>query len=268
MHAVFVTGAGISAPSGLGTYRGQDGLWTLHPELEAKSNADYYQYNWREMHQQWAEFRDKALAASPNIAHHSLARFQLWAYENGHRVSVVTQNVDDLHNKAVEALDADDRIKEYLLEQIYEIHGNTLQVTCMNNRRDPSLCDDDAVWRFEPGRENEVCSSCQGPLRSNVVLFGEYRPPRVMGKVFVALEKATDFVAVGTTGIIFPVNTFAGQVRERGGRTVLVNYEKWRPSNFFHRIILGDCTKTLPPLLKEMEGAADGEATGFEHQGG
>jgi len=199
-NIVILTGAGISAESGLATFRGADGLWEGHrvedvctPEALARDPGlvlDFY------------DLRRRALATvQPNAAHHALARLdRLWPGE----LLIVTQNVDDLHERAG-------------AKRLIHMHGELRSALCR-------ACG--ARSRFEGAMiEGPACPSCgaKGALRPDIVFFGEI--PYRMDEIQDALEQADLFVSIGTSGTVYPAAGFVQLANAAGADTLELNLE-------------------------------------------
>ena len=199
-NIVVLTGAGISAESGLATFRGPDGLWEGHrvedvctPEALARDPQlvlDFY------------DQRRRALAdVRPNAAHAALARLDhLWPGE----LLIVTQNVDDLHERAG-------------AERLIHMHGELLSALCRACGGRSRFTGD-----MTPG---PLCPSCgaEGALRPDIVFFGEI--PYRMDEIQAALEQADLFVSIGTSGTVYPAAGFVQLARAVGADTLELNLE-------------------------------------------
>ncbi|PPD44822.1 MAG: NAD-dependent protein deacylase [Methylocystis sp.] len=211
MQIFALTGAGVSAESGLGTFRDKagTGLWARFdpmklatPEAFARDPAAVQEfYNFR---------RRNLLSATPNAAHAALARLQEALRAGGGALTLVTQNIDDLHERGG-------------ARHVVHMHGELLKARC-------AAC---GVLREQ--REDistiEECPRCGriGTMRPHVVWFGE--TPLFLEEIFAALEKADLFVAIGTSGSVYPAAGFVSQARALGVRTCEINLE---PSDNAH----------------------------------
>lgn len=222
---VILTGAGISAESGLGTFRDKDGLWTRHdlndvatPEGFARNPAlvlDFYNAR-----------RANARAASPNAAHLALARLeQDWPGD----FLLVTQNVDDLHERAGS-------------RRVLHMHGGL----------EGALCPDcGARWPApERMRTDDRCADCGALPRPDIVWFGEY--PYHMEEIGVALRRADLFVAIGTSGTVYPAAGFAQEAAEAGAHCLELNAEASATASDFRELRLGPATRTVPEWVDQV----------------
>jgi NAD-dependent deacetylase len=222
---VVLTGAGISRESGLATFRDADGLWArVRIEDVATPGAfardpDRVQgfYNARR-----AQLRDPAIA--PNAAHLALARLErAWPAE----VLLVTQNVDDLHERAGSA-------------RLLHMHGELMKARCL-------ACDAASPWRDDIAA-GSACPACgeAGRLRPHVVWFGEM--PLGLDRIEAALERCGLFVSIGTSGNVYPAASFVAGVRGRG-RTVELNLEPSEGAALFDEAMHGPATRIVPAFV-------------------
>ncbi|ODT77941.1 hypothetical protein ABS71_02275 [bacterium SCN 62-11] len=221
-----LTGAGISVASSVRPFRGQGGVWTDDPEAERRATSPELLHRPDLIWELYGPLRPLMRKATPNPAHLALARFQK---ESGCDVRLVTQNVDGLHHRAG-------------FENVIELHGNLLRSRC-------SQCDlppfEDAEDRPRP------CPVCGALLRPDIVLFGEQIPEKAGEAAFSAVMRCDHFLAVGTSGIVFPAALLVQSAFNYGAATTIVNLEPMDPpSPFFQREILGRAEEILPLLLE------------------
>ena len=227
---VVLTGAGVSAESGLPTFRDQGGLWARFDPSELATPGAFARdpgrvqafYNAR---------RDAALAASPNAAHLALARLQAELAARGGGLTLVTQNVDDLHERAGSA-------------RVLHMHGELLKARCTG-------CDAVVGWRTDLGA-TDPCPACArtGTLRPHVVWFGEM--PLHLAEIEDALAAADLFAAIGTSGAVYPAAGFVGMARAHGVRTCELNLEPSDTSNQFQERRYGLATAVVPAWVDEV----------------
>lgn len=225
-NIVLLTGAGISAESGIATFRGPGGLWEGHrvedvctPEALA---AD------PELVHRFYDLRRAALASVvPNAAHDALARLDRdWAGE----LLIVTQNVDDLHERAGAA-------------RMLHMHGELQSALC-------AACGDRRVWTGDlpPGT---LCPSCHAPtLRPDIVFFGEM--PYQMERIEAALADCDLFVSIGTSGAVYPAAGFVQTARYYGAQTLELNLEPSGGRVFFAETRLGAAGALVPEWVEQM----------------
>jgi len=229
MNIVILTGAGISAESGIRTFRGADGLWENHrledvatPEAFARDPGLVQRfYNERRRQLQQPDIQ-------PNAAHLALARLE---QQHGGTVTLVTQNIDDLHDRAGS-------------HNLLHMHGELLSVYCTRSLKRRRWTDD--VATFEP------CDCCQPPgvLRPDVVWFGEI--PLHMEAIEAALVDCQLFISIGTSGNVYPAAGFVRLARQVGARCIEVNLEGSMISSAFHEHRVGPATVEVPKLVEEI----------------
>lgn len=225
-RVVALTGAGISAAAGLGTFRGAGGLWTAHPDVEAAMHASGLPHNVPALWDVWGGIRRRAVVAGPTPAHRALAAAQ---------VQVVTQNVDGLHHDAGS-------------EDVLELHGSAARAICLDrrcgHRTEVDLTSDPA-----PGEVPE-CPACGTPLRPDIVLFGEPLDPDVWRGAEEAVREADLVLAVGTSSFVTPAKWLVPIARQSGATCVNINIDDAVPGlDPFHAHVLGDCQDTLTHWL-------------------
>lgn len=229
---VVLTGAGISAGSGLRTYRGPDGVWEEH-KVEEYGHADTFRTQPQNTWRLFGGMRAPVLAAQPNAAHFALARFE--SELGGDRdFLLVTQNVDGLHQRAGS-------------RNVVALHGDIMTTRCGNP--ECSL----KPYRDEAAHEQAVpkCPSCGSALRPDIVLFGEEIPVLPSWTVKRALRDCDLFIAVGTSGLVTPAANYVRSAEYVGARTILVNLEPVSPRNpAFQEEYLGKAEEVLPDLLR------------------
>ena len=225
MKIVVLTGAGISAESGLGTFRDVDGLWTKF-DLEEVATPEGFERNPSFVHDFYNARRRNCNIAAPNAAHDALARL-----ENAipGQLQIVTQNIDDLHERAGS-------------RAVLHMHGSILGAMCAS-------CDH--RWSAPAQMEStDLCPSCQmQATRPDVVWFGEM--PYHMPAIEAALQVADLFVSIGTSGTVYPAAGFAQMAMAFGVRTVELNLE---PSGggVFDEVRQGPASVVVPAWVDEM----------------
>ena len=224
MRITVLTGAGISAESGLATFRASDGLWESHritdvatPEGFAADPALVHRfYNMR---------RAAAAEAQPNAAHRALANLA-----RHHDLTLVTQNVDDLHERAGSP-------------DVIHMHGALAGALCaVCGHRWP------APLVMSPA---DSCPACaRSATRPDIVWFGEI--PHHMDRIWEALERADLFAAIGTSGNVYPAAGFAQHARRRGADCVELNLDSSVNARDFHRRITGPASRTVPEWVASL----------------
>ena len=228
-RVVFFTGAGISAESGISTFRGKDGIWNkLKPEELA--NYDAFLRN-PEMVWEWYQYRRKIINESqPNAGHNAIAEFEKYYSD----VAVVTQNVDNLHGRAGSKF-------------IYELHGNIERNYCINCK---TFYEQDEI-KFV--NKSPVCKSCSGLVRPDVVWFGEFLPQNVFNDAESKAIHSDICFVVGTSAIVYPAANIPILAKRSGSFLVEVNIEETELTNFADYSLFGPSGKILPQILDEVK---------------
>ncbi|GAB3990734.1 NAD-dependent deacylase [Nocardioides marmoraquaticus] len=225
MRVVVLTGAGISAESGLATFRDADGLWEGHDPM-AVATLEAFDADPDLVQRFYDERRAGLLRAQPNAAHRALARLEETLGDDLH---LVTQNVDDLHERGGS-------------RRVHHMHGRLRAAWCM-------ACDARHDWDGTLA-DHPRCPSCGVPaLRPDVVWFGEV--PHGMEEVEAALLDCEVFAAVGTSGEVYPAAAFVHYALAVGARTVELNLAPPRVSDF-HQTLAGPATETVPRWVDSL----------------
>ncbi len=227
-HIVVLTGAGISAESGLDTFRDKGGLWSRY-SIDDVATPDAYRRNPGLVHDFYNQRRAAARNAQPNPAHYALARLEA---EYPGEVMVVTQNVDDLHERAGS-------------QNLLHMHGELFKLRCT---------DCGTVWNTDGDTSTEsVCGSCgsQGSVRPHIVWFGEF--PFYMDEIDRHLEACDLFVSIGTSGTVYPAAGFVDTViRRQKGQTVEINLEPQAENSKSQQKIYGKAGVIVPSYVEEL----------------
>ncbi len=229
MNVVVLTGAGISAESGVPTFRGSDGLWEGH-RIEDVASPSGFARDPQLVHQFYNGRRALLTGGSvqPNPAHFALARL---SRARGIHLTLVTQNIDDLHERAGS-------------EDVRHLHGELLKARC--NR-----CGAVTPCREDLSRAS-ICPACGGIdcLRPHVVWFGEM--PFGLDEISAALSRADLFVAIGTSGLVYPAAGFVAWAKEAGARTLEINLQESAASGTFHESRRGPAGELVPRWVDEL----------------
>lgn len=233
-RVLVLTGAGVSAESGLATFRGAGGLWDGHPVEQVASPEGFAadpELVWRF----YSGRRRDAAAAGPNDAHRVLAALEA---RLGDRFLLVTQNVDGLHARAGS-------------RRVVEIHGTLWRTRCSRCMSPPVA---DASFPVLPPLPRCHCGAL---LRPDIVWFGEMLDPALTRRVDRFMREAFGgpfvFIATGTSGTVYPAAAYVQQARLHGAQTWLVNLEPAENAGAFDHVVSGPAGTTLPPLLR-LEG--------------
>lgn len=232
-----LSGAGMSAESGVPTFRGDGGLWRQRGALEL-ANAEAFE---RDPKGVWAWYRwrqDHTRRCVPNAGHLALAALER---ARPGQVLIATQNVDGLHRRAGS-------------ERVIELHGNLFADRCTRCGQ-VHPCDDGPVTSpvtpEDGARDPELvrCTRCQGLLRPGVVWFGEHLPAGALETATAAAEEADVLLVVGTSGVVMPAAGLARVTREHGGRVVVINTEHTDLVRAGDVELLGGAAVVLPELV-------------------
>ena len=230
---VVLTGSGISAESGVATFRDANGIWAKYDHREVASPEAFATHPKR-VHGFYNDRRRQLASVEPNAAHFALARLERRLEKQGGRLTLVTQNVDDLHERAGS-------------QNVLHIHGELLKATC---RHCDALFPCDSDLTVDLG-----CPSCRqsGGLRPYVVWFGEV--PRFLDEASEALLAADEFVSIGTSGSVYPAAGFVSQALAAGVTTTELNLEPSENAHLFNTRRYGPATQVVPEWASELQGS-------------
>lgn len=228
-NIVILTGAGISAESGLATFRGPEGLWEGH-RVEDVATPEAFRRDPALVQAFYDARREKLASVEPNAAHRALARLDSeWPGE----LLIVTQNVDDLHGRAG-------------ARRLLHMHGELKSAWCL-------ACDSRMPWERELS-SGPPCPACgeAGRLRPDIVWFGEM--PYEMERIDRALLDCDLFVSIGTSGAVYPAAGFVQTARYAGARTLELNLEPSLGSVYFDEARTGPAGVLVPEWVEEVLG--------------
>jgi NAD-dependent deacetylase len=226
---VLLTGAGISAESGIQTFRDSNGLWENHSIEEVASPVGFATDPvtvWRF----YTARRKQALECKPNAGHIAIAQLEKKILQNGGEFLLVTQNVDGLHFRAGS-------------KNIVEIHGSLLFSRCTKCN---NIFKDEKIYRNLPPYHN--CSE-KGMLRPHIVWFGESLFPGDMEKIEKQIAKCDLFISIGTSGVVYPAAGLAAFAKSLGKETICVNKDIPANIDVFNSFCQGEAGKLLPDIL-------------------
>ena len=226
-NIVILTGAGISAESGLATFRAADGLWERH-RVEDVATPEAFSRNPRLVHEFYDARRARLGEVEPNAAHKALARLDAeWDGD----LLLVTQNVDDLHERSGS-------------KRLLHMHGELTKGWCL-------ACEERQPWSGDMG-EGASCTLCgeKGSVRPDIVWFGEM--PYEMDRIDEALRNADLFVSIGTSGAVYPAAGFVQTARYCGARTLEMNLDPSLGSTFFDESRIGPAGRLVPDWVDEV----------------
>jgi len=278
-HIIAVAGAGLSAASGIPTFRGAGGMWRKY---DAMSLATYSSFLtspsrvWQFYHYR----REKALTAQPNAAHIALAKFSIESIRKeiapDATFTLITQNVDGLSTRALEAVQSALPVSESESSesppsesppsqpQILEMHGRVFDVLCDSRKcshcetipRSPicpalggteELVESGVIEPTIPKADLPRCSKCGALARPGVVWFGE--EPHHIPVIQKLVDQATLCLVVGTSSTVYPAASFQRMVRKNGGKVAVFNLERSRQDEEADFLFLGPCDETIPQAL-------------------
>ena len=223
---VILTGAGLSAESGLGTFRGKDGLWTRF-NLDEVATPEGFARNPVKVHEFYNLRRGWLKEARPNAAHFALAELERKYKGN---VLTVTQNIDALHEAAG-------------TRNLIHMHGELGKALC-------AQCALSLPWVGDLSTETR-CPACgETAMRPDVVWFGEM--PREMNRIYDVLGACDLFVSIGTSGAVYPAAGFVAEARAAGAHTVELNLEPSEGASHFAETLYGPATEVVPAYVERL----------------
>jgi NAD-dependent deacetylase len=226
-NIVILTGAGVSAESGLATFRGADGLWEGH-RVEDVATPEAFRRDPALVHAFYDARRARLGTVEPNPAHRALAKLDTqWRGD----LLLITQNVDDLHERAGS-------------RRLLHMHGELAKGWCL-------ACDERFGWTGPMG-EQAKCPGCdrEGEVRPDIVWFGEM--PYEMDRIDEALRRSDLFVSIGTSGAVYPAAGFVQTARYCGARTLEINLEPSLGSYMFDESRIGKAGDLVPAWVDEV----------------
>jgi NAD-dependent deacetylase len=234
-YVTVFTGAGISTDSGIPDFRGPNGLWTKNPAAEKASTLQNYLADPEVRRFAWQNrLHSPAWDAVPNSGH--LAIYEL--ERQGRLRAVVTQNIDELHQRAGHAP-----------ANVIEVHGTMRWSRCWS-------CDDrrpmqETLERVRAGEEDPHCLVCQvGVLKSDTVSFGQSLVPEVIDAAMRAADECDVLLAAGSTLSVFPAANVVPRAKASGARVVIVNGEPTAMDRFADALLIGSLGELLPKLIE------------------
>lgn len=231
-NIVILTGAGISAESGIPVFRSETGLWENH-RVDDVATPEGYDRN----HQLVIDFYDgmrlNLKKVKPNPAHFALAKLaKKWTKGS---VTLITQNIDDLHERAGSS-------------NVYHMHGELKKIRCYENEGGCGK-----VFDIDEKQDlNYICPHCakKGLMRPHIVWFGEM--PLYMNTISNSLEKADLFISIGTSGVVYPAAGFVREAKISGARTIEFNLSPSATKGYFDGGVYGKAGETLPNFVDNL----------------
>jgi len=221
-HIVFFTGAGMSAESGVPTYRGRGGVWS-HYRWEEFACQEAFDGDPEKVLKFHELRRAAVLACQPHAGHAAIA-----ALEKRHpRVTVVTQNIDGMHQRAGSV-------------QVIELHGSLWRVRCQQDGVAEDIGEKYRSYR---------CASCGNWLRPDIVWFGDMLDQGVMAAAVAAIRSCDLFVSIGTSGVVYPAAGFPSFAKGNGARCLEINPEANEMSSLYDEALRAPAGEVLPELF-------------------
>ena len=232
---VVLTGAGISTDSGIPDFRGPNGVWTKNPAAEKASTLQHYLADPELRKLAWRNrVNSPAWDAQPNDAHRAVLALE----QRDQLLAIVTQNIDELHQKAGH----DPR-------KVIEVHGTMHWTRCWGcNDRQPMLV---VLERVRAGEEDPACERCGGILKSDTISFGQSLVPSVIDAALTAAERCDVLVAAGSSLSVYPAANVVPRAKSAGAKVIILNGEPTKMDHFADARILGPLASTLPVLCLE-----------------
>lgn len=224
-NVVVLTGAGISAESGLKTFRDNDGLWENNRVEDVATPVAYA----RDPEMVWRFYKARYFQldeVKPNPAHYVLVRLQNSCGD----LKLITQNVDGLHQKAGS-------------KQVWEMHGALQNAFC------PNCSSKFLMSQLDLDQLVPTCPNCGSSVRPDIVWFGEM--PHYLDEIQNSLSKADYFITIGTSGVVYPAAQFIQLAKYFGAKIIVVNLEKPDNALFSDYFFQGESGKILPDLVEE-----------------
>ncbi len=231
-NIVILTGAGISAESGVPTFRASDGLWCGH-RVEEVATPEGFRANPDLVQDFYNQRRRQLREVAPNAAHHALARL---AAEWPDEVLLVTQNVDDLHDRAHADVAADKF-------ELIHMHGELLKGRC-------TVTEQVCTWSEDILPDTVSPFHADATLRPHIVWFGEM--PLRMDRIEQALDDCALFISIGTSGNVYPAAGFVSAARHAGAHTVELNLEPSLGQTLFAEHHYGPATQVVPQFVENL----------------
>jgi NAD-dependent deacetylase len=232
-HVIAFTGAGISAESGISTYRGQGGIWNKYdPNIYA--NIDYFM---SDPSYYWNFFRDVRYPmikkAQPNPGHRALAELE----KMGKLRLVITQNIDELHQQAGSTT-------------VVELHGTTRRYFCL---KCSERYDFDTAYAMTEKEIPPPCSKCKGMIRPDVIMFGEALKTDVLRTAFEEAEQSDFVLAIGSSLVVYPAADIPARAKRRGAKLAILNKDETPLDHLADYVIQEPSGQVLPRIVDQLK---------------
>jgi NAD-dependent deacetylase len=230
-----LTGAGISTESGIPDFRGPQGVWTRNPGAERTATLQYYLADPEVRRQSWRNRLDSpAWSAQPNAAHRALVGLE----RDGVLVALVTQNIDELHQRAGSDPDL-----------VIEVHGTMRWCVCWQcGDRQPM---DPVLDRVRAGEDDPACAHCGGILKSATISFGQDLETEVLRRAELAAQSCDLLVALGTSLVVYPAAALVPLAKRAGARVIIANAEPTPYDEIADVVLRSPLGELIPALLAE-----------------
>lgn len=237
-RVVVLTGAGISTDSGIPDFRGPNGVWTKNPQAEKAATLQHYLADPDVRRSAWqSRLNSAAWSAEPNEGHRQLVALE----RRGQLLRLVTQNVDELHQRAGHAS-----------HMVLEVHGTMRASICWTcGDRRPML---ETLERVRGGEHDPHCLVCNengvvGVLKSDTISFGQALVPEVIDAALQAAQDCDVLLAIGTSLQVFPAANMVPRARAAGSKVIIVNGEPTKMDHFADAVLLGSISEMLAALI-------------------
>lgn len=229
-HVAVLTGAGISAESGIPTFRDPGGLWQQF-KPEELANIRAFLNNPKLVQGWYAHRRSVAEEKEPNAGHHALVALEALVPD----FLLITQNVDNLHQRAGS-------------EKIAELHGNITRSYCIDCEREATVAD-----LYNAAEGQAICPECNGYFRPDVVWFGEMLPEREITRADAAARRSEVFLSIGTSAVVHPAAGLPILARETGAYVAEINVEPSAIAEYVSEVVIGKAGEVLPALIEAVK---------------
>ncbi|MFQ5502676.1 MAG: NAD-dependent deacetylase [Phycisphaerae bacterium] len=230
-HGLAFTGAGISTESGIPDFRSPGGVWSRHQPVMYQDflrDADERRRYWQIRRESVPDF----IAAQPNAGHRALAELE----RHGHLVAVITQNIDELHQRAGS-------------RRVLEVHGTAMRARCLScDKR--WTCEEMVPWLADADFETPVCDACGGIVKSMTVSFGEELPGEVWMESMQLCRDCDLFLAMGSSLLVYPAAQLPETAKARGARLVIINRDATPMDGIADLVIHGSIGETFEAVMR------------------
>lgn len=223
---VFFTGAGVSVPSGIRPFRGENGMWN-EIDIEKTSSSTSFTLNPNEAWKVWGGVKNQSLRAKPNLIHNFMTEAQ-----KKYKATIITQNVDALHTKSGS-------------KNVIELHGSLDMIKCSNHN-----CNFRPIKNTDEFTKVEYCNICGSTLRPDIILFGEMLKQETIQKAAEAASDCDILIAMGSTCVVTPASDFIVIAGHHGARTILINRDEVENRSIhFDDKFIGKAEEIIPSLF-------------------